>query len=88
MSDLKISELPLATAVGDADEIVINVDGTPVVTSRATLQTAFYDVMTVTVIYDAGWPATRPNVATVLAVGGTTAPAWLTADDVWFEVVS
>ena len=39
MSDMKISELPLATEVGDADEIIINVDGTPVVTSRATLAT-------------------------------------------------
>ena len=43
---------------------------------------------TVTVIYDAGWPAERPVAATVLAVGHTTAPAWLTADDVWFEEVS
>ena len=39
MSDMKISELPLATEVGDADEIIINVDGTLVVTSRVTLAT-------------------------------------------------
>lgn len=43
---------------------------------------------TVSVIYDAGWPAERPVAATVLAVGHTTAPAWLTGDDVWFEAVS
>ena len=43
---------------------------------------------TVSVIYDAGWPAERPVAATVLAVGHTAPPAWLTADDVWFEDVS
>ena len=43
---------------------------------------------TVTVIYDAGWPADRPLAAHVLAVGHTSAPAWLTSADVWFEDVS
>jgi hypothetical protein len=43
---------------------------------------------TVTVIYDAGWPAERPGGSHVLAVGHTSAPSWLTAADVWFEDVS
>lgn len=41
----------------------------------------------VMVVYDAGWPATRPNAENVLAVGHTVAPTWLTADDAWLEAV-
>lgn len=43
---------------------------------------------TFTVIYDAGWPASRPDADHVHAIGHTSAPSWLTADDVWFEDVS
>lgn len=43
---------------------------------------------TVTVFYDAGWPATRPDAGSVRAVGHTSAPSWLTASDVWEEDVS
>lgn len=43
---------------------------------------------TYTVIYDAGWPASRPDADHVHAIGHTSAPSWLTADDVWFEDVS
>lgn len=42
---------------------------------------------TVTVVYNAGWPAERPNAVHVQAWGHTTAPAWLTAADAWFEAV-
>ena len=42
---------------------------------------------TVTVVYDAGWPADRPNASHVLAVGHTTAPSWLTSADTWLEAV-
>ena len=43
---------------------------------------------TVTTVYDSGWPAARPYATTVLAVGGTAAPGWLTSADVWLEDVS
>ena len=43
---------------------------------------------TVTTVYDAGWVADRPYATTVLAIGGTAAPGWLTSADVWFEDVS
>lgn len=43
---------------------------------------------TFTVVYDAGWPASRPDADHVLAVGHTSAPGWLTAADIWFEDVS
>ena len=43
---------------------------------------------TFTVVYDAGWPASRPDADHVHAIGHTSAPSWLTADDVWFEDVS
>lgn len=42
---------------------------------------------TITVVYDAGWPGSRPATPHVIAVGHTSAPAWLTAADVWFEAV-
>lgn len=42
---------------------------------------------TVTVVYDSGWPASRPAAAHVYAVGGSAEPTWLTADDIWFEDV-
>jgi hypothetical protein len=45
------------------------------------------DPDTVTVMYDAGWPAARPYAAHVWAVGHTAAPGWLTAADVWLEAV-
>lgn len=43
---------------------------------------------TMTVVYDSGWPADRPFANTVLAIGHTGAPTWLTDADVWFEDVS
>lgn len=44
-------------------------------------------VDTVTVVYNAGWPASRPAAPHVIAVGHTSAPAWLTSVDIWFEAV-
>lgn len=41
-----------------------------------------------TVVYDSGWPASRPSADHVWAVGHTSAPSWLTAADVWLEDVS
>jgi len=42
---------------------------------------------TIHVFYDAGWPASRPSTTHVVAVGHTSAPVWLTADDIWLEAV-
>lgn len=42
---------------------------------------------TVTVVYDAGWPAARPDAGYVRAVGHTEAPSWLTGVDVWEEAL-
>jgi hypothetical protein len=42
---------------------------------------------TKTVIYSSGWPASRPIAVHVSAVGHTSAPPWLTAEDVWFQEV-
>ncbi len=38
---------------------------------------------TVMVVYDAGWPVSRPTAEHVIASGGTSAPSWLTSDDEW-----
>lgn len=35
--------------------------------------------------YYTAWPGTRPDSNIVLAVGGVSAPSWLTASDVWLE---
>jgi hypothetical protein len=42
---------------------------------------------TITVVYDSGWPASRPNAVHVQAWGHTTSPSWLTGADAWFEAV-
>lgn len=42
---------------------------------------------TVTVVYDSGWPADRPNAAHVYAAGGPSAPSWLEAWDIWLEEI-
>jgi hypothetical protein len=43
--------------------------------------------LTMTVVYDSGWPAARPGATNVLAIGHTSEPPWLTDDDLWFEAV-
>jgi hypothetical protein len=35
--------------------------------------------------YGAGWPGSRPAGASIIAIGGTVAPAWLTTADLWFS---
>jgi hypothetical protein len=40
---------------------------------------------TFTVMYDSGWPASRPAAPHVHAIGHSSEPPWLTAADVWFE---
>ena len=86
MSDLKISELPLAENVADDDVLVGNAGAT---TSRVKIDQAggvpIFDGVVKAVVYDAGWPASRPNASTVLAVGGDAEPVWMTSNDVWIE---
>src|SRR5687767_4945906 len=43
--------------------------------------------ITGTVVYAGSWPVARPPFQSVLAVGGPSEPAWLTAKDLWFEEV-
>lgn len=40
-----------------------------------------------TVVYSSGWPVSRPWAQHVQAVGGTTAPVWLTSVDTWLREV-
>lgn len=56
--------------------------------SSTDYDTEWAAVDTVTVVYDAGWPASRPSATHVLAVGHTSAPSWLTSEDIWFEAVA
>ena len=85
MSDLRISELPLAENVADADVLVGNAGAT---TSRVKIDQSggvpIFDGVVKAVVYDAGWPATRPNADTVIAIGGPTAPPWIGANDLRF----
>lgn len=63
--------------------------GQQVIKSSSTdYDTEWAAVDTVTVVYDAGWPASRPAATHVLAVGHTSAPSWLTDEDIWFEAVA
>lgn len=42
---------------------------------------------TVSVVFDEGWPASRPDALHVRAIGGDSPPAWLTTVDVWEQPV-
>lgn len=65
---------------GTTDQVLAKASGTDYDTSWVLPDT-------VTVIFDTAWPSTRPNAVHVLAVGGSTAPTWLTVEDVWMEAV-
>lgn len=39
----------------------------------------------VVVIYDDGWPESRPNAYSVMVVGGSEAPSWLANTDIYFQ---
>ena len=86
MSQTKVSELPLAASVTASDVLVGNAG---VTTSRVKIDQAggvpIFDGVVKAVVYDAGWPTSRPNASTVFAVGGDAEPVWLTSNDVWIE---
>ena len=84
-SDASITPADVVLDDADADEITIAVahhrgDGAwDVVASKPYVRYVFYDN---------GWPASRPYARTVVAVGGGSAPAWLTNTDVWKQDMS
>ena len=46
---------------------------------------ALADTYPTVVLYSGSWPGSRPDGVTVIAVGGTAAPSWLTSADLWFH---
>lgn len=87
------------TAQGDSDLFPADFEansgeGVPVALSFLFRSDVWYvygasRVNTITVVYDAGWPADRPDAVHVWAVGHTSAPSWLESDtDIWLEDVS
>lgn len=74
-----------------ADGVGVPVGGTEgqvlIKDSSVDYDTSWSTPDTVTVVYNAGWPSARPNAVHVFAVGHTSAPSWLTSEDVWLEAV-